>query len=117
MGCSASRSEPFDLLNAKACPVSTSLLSMNTRLLKTIGLAVAFAATLGLPAAMSDYWTYVLTIAFFYAAMAASWNLLAGYTGQFSLAHHTFAMISHTATLLMAGSAVAGIAPRSCWRF
>jgi branched-chain amino acid transport system permease protein len=107
MGCSASRSEPFDLHNAKACPASTSLLGMNTRLLKTIGLAGALAAALGFPAAMSDYWIYVLTIAFFYAAMAASWNLLAGYTGQFSLAHHTFAMISaYTSTLLMAKAEV-----------
>ena len=34
--------------------------------------------------------------------MAASWNLLGGYTGQFSLGHHTFAMIgSYTSTLMI----------------
>jgi branched-chain amino acid transport system permease protein len=75
---------------------------MNTRLMKKIGLAGTLAAAIGLPMGISDYWTYVLTVAFFYAAMAASWNLLAGYTGQFSLGHHTFAMISaYTSTLLM----------------
>lgn len=68
-----------------------------------IGLTAAVAAAVGVPAVLSDYWVYVLTIAFFYAAMAASWNLLAGYTGQFSLGHHTFAMISaYVSTLLMA---------------
>lgn len=76
---------------------------MNTRHLKTMGLTAAVAVAVGLPAVLSDYWVYVLTIAFFYAAMAASWNLLAGYTGQFSLGHHTFAMISaYVSTLLMA---------------
>jgi branched-chain amino acid transport system permease protein len=70
--------------------------------MKKIGLAGTLAAAIGLPMGISDYWTYVLTVAFFYAAMAASWNLLAGYTGQFSLGHHTFAMISaYTSTLLM----------------
>jgi branched-chain amino acid transport system permease protein len=55
-----------------------------------------------LPLVLSDYWIYVLTIAFFYTIMASSWNLLAGYTGQFSLGHHTFAMIgAYTSTLLM----------------
>jgi ABC-type branched-subunit amino acid transport system permease subunit len=46
-----------------------------------MGLTAAVAVAVGLPAVLSDYWVYVLTIAFFYAAMAASWNLLAGYTG------------------------------------
>jgi len=75
--------------------------------MKTIAMAVALVAAVCLPAVISDYWTYVLTIAFFYAAMAASWNLLAGYTGQFSLGHHTFAMISaYASTLLMAKAEV-----------
>ena len=63
-------------------------------------LLIAVAAVL--PHFLSDYWIYVLTIAFFYTIMASSWNLLAGYTGQFSLGHHTFAMIgAYTSTLLM----------------
>jgi branched-chain amino acid transport system permease protein len=43
----------------------------------------------------------VLTVAFYYAILAASWNLLAGMTGQFSLAHQTFAAIgAYTSGLL-----------------
>lgn len=34
-----------------------------------------------------------LIISFYYVVLAASWNLLAGYTGQFSLAQQTFAAI------------------------
>jgi branched-chain amino acid transport system permease protein len=55
-----------------------------------------------LPLFISDYWKYVLTIAFYYTIMASTWNLLAGFTGQFSLGHHTFAMIgAYVSTLLM----------------
>lgn len=69
---------------------------------KNIGLMVTLIFAALLPLGISDYWRYVLTIAFFYSIMASSWNLLAGYTGQFSLAHHTFAMIgAYTSTLLM----------------
>jgi len=38
----------------------------------------------------------------YYVIMAVTWNLLGGYTGQFSLSHHTFAMIgSYTSALLI----------------
>jgi branched-chain amino acid transport system permease protein len=44
----------------------------------------------------------VLTISFYYVILALGWNLLAGYTGQFSLAHHTFAGIgAYTSALLV----------------
>ena len=70
--------------------------------LKNLGLVFALAVALVLPLGLSDYWQYVLTVAFFYAIMAASWNLLGGYTGQFSLAHHTFGMLgAYTSSLLM----------------
>ncbi len=70
--------------------------------LKNIGLLVLLIVAVFLPVVISDYWRFVLTIAFFYTIMAASWNLLGGYTGQFSLGHHTFAMIgAYTSTLLM----------------
>lgn len=70
--------------------------------LKNIGMLVLLIVAVFLPFVISDYWCYVLTIAFFYTIMAASWNLLGGYTGQFSLGHHTFAMIgAYTSTLLM----------------
>lgn len=58
-----------------------------------------------LPLLVSDYWQYVLMIALYYAVLAASWNLLGGYTGQFSLSHHCFSMIgAYTSTLLMVKS-------------
>jgi branched-chain amino acid transport system permease protein len=70
---------------------------------KNIGLILVIALALVLPLFISDYWQYVYTVAFFYAIMAASWNLLAGYTGQFSLAHHTFGMLgAYASALLMA---------------
>ena len=76
--------------------------------LKIVGLIIVIAAALVLPLAISDYWQYVLTVAFFYTIMAASWNLLGGYTGQFSLAHHTFGMIgAYTSSLLMAKAGAA----------
>ncbi|CAB1058186.1 Branched-chain amino acid transport system permease protein LivM (TC 3.A.1.4.1) [Olavius sp. associated proteobacterium Delta 1] len=76
--------------------------------LKILGLIIVIAVALVLPLAISDYWQYVLTVAFFYTIMAASWNLLGGYTGQFSLAHHTFGMIgAYTSSLLMAKAGAA----------
>ncbi|MBE9543996.1 MAG: branched-chain amino acid ABC transporter permease, partial [Proteobacteria bacterium] len=70
---------------------------------KIFGLIIVIAIALLLPVGLSDYWQYVLTVAFFYVIMAVSWNLLGGYTGQFSLAHHTFGMMgAYTSTLLMA---------------
>ncbi len=71
--------------------------------LKNYGLIIIMALALVLPLFISDYWQYVYTVAFFYAIMAASWNLLGGYTGQFSLAHHTFGMLgAYASALLMA---------------
>jgi branched-chain amino acid transport system permease protein len=60
-----------------------------------------FLLALGLPRFVSDYWIYVFTVAFYYAVMASSWNLLGGYTGQFSLGHQTFALIAAYASTLM----------------
>lgn len=69
---------------------------------KLLGLLLLLLVAIILPIFVSDYWTYVFTIAYYYAVMAASWNLLGGYTGQFSLSHHTFAMIgSYTSTLMI----------------
>jgi branched-chain amino acid transport system permease protein len=46
-----------------------------------------------LPAVLSTYLIHVVTLGFYYTILAASWNLLAGMTGQFSLAQQTFAAI------------------------
>jgi branched-chain amino acid transport system permease protein len=72
---------------------------LNARNIALLAILILLAL---LPLAVSDYWRYVFTIAFYYSIMASSWNLLAGYTGQFSMGHHTFAMIgAYTSTLLM----------------
>ena len=61
-----------------------------------------YAALAWLPWAVSEYQTHVLTTAFYYVVLAVGWNLLAGYTGQFSLAHHTFAGVgAYTSALLV----------------
>ncbi|HXA70924.1 MAG TPA: branched-chain amino acid ABC transporter permease [Stellaceae bacterium] len=46
-----------------------------------------------LPAVLSTYLIHVVTLGFYFTILAASWNLLAGMTGQFSLAQQTFAAI------------------------
>ncbi len=49
----------------------------------------------------NDYWLGVLIVSMYFAILAGAWNLLAGYTGQFSLAPATFAMIGAYATGLL----------------
>jgi branched-chain amino acid transport system permease protein len=63
---------------------------------------LAYLALAWLPWAVSEYQTHVLTTSLYYVVLAVGWNLLAGYTGQFSLAHHTFAGIgAYTSALLV----------------
>jgi len=63
---------------------------------------VAYALLAWLPGALSEYHTHVLVTSLYYVILAIGWNLLAGYTGQFSLAHHTFAGIgAYTSALLV----------------
>ncbi|HEY0836622.1 MAG TPA: branched-chain amino acid ABC transporter permease [Azospirillum sp.] len=69
-----------------------------------------FAASLGLLALVAlaplvianEYWLGVLVVCMYFALQAAGWNLLAGYTGQMSLAPAAFAMIGAYGTGLMA---------------
>ena len=64
--------------------------------------ALAYAALAWLPWALSEYHTHILVISAYYVILAIGWNLLAGYTGQFSLAHHTFAGLGgYTSALLI----------------
>ena len=66
-----------------------------------IAVVVATLLLLPMPLVVSSFGLHVLTIAFYYVILAASWNLLAGYTGQFSLAHHAFAAVgAYTSGLL-----------------
>ncbi|HUN49060.1 MAG TPA: branched-chain amino acid ABC transporter permease [Stellaceae bacterium] len=55
-----------------------------------------------LPLVSGSYSLYVFTLALYYTIMAASWNLLAGMTGQFSLAHQSFAAVGAYTTGLVA---------------
>ncbi len=46
-----------------------------------------------LPWGLGAYHQHILIVSLFYVMMAASWNLLAGYTGQVSFGHAAFAGI------------------------
>ncbi|MBI3827315.1 MAG: branched-chain amino acid ABC transporter permease [Candidatus Rokubacteria bacterium] len=69
-------------------------------------------ALVWLPWAFSEYHIHIFTISLYYVILAIGWNLLAGYAGQFSLAHHTFAglgaytsalLVHHTGVPILAG--------------
>ena len=47
--------------------------------------ALLLGALPALTVVADDYAFHVLTISLYYVVLAASWNLLAGFTGQFSL--------------------------------
>ncbi|MGN6548943.1 MAG: branched-chain amino acid ABC transporter permease [Pararhizobium sp.] len=65
--------------------------------------AVLLVIALLLPFAIGPYWTHVGAIAWYYALLAASWALLAGYAGQFSFAHMAFAALGGYASALLVG--------------
>jgi branched-chain amino acid transport system permease protein len=65
-------------------------------LLLPLGLVICL-----LPFWTGPYYLQVFTIAFYYVILASSWNLIAGYTGQFSLAHHAFAAIGGYSSALL----------------
>jgi branched-chain amino acid transport system permease protein len=56
-----------------------------------------------LPLGLGVYHLHVMIVSLFYVMMASSWNLLAGYTGQVSIAHAAFAGIgAYTSGILAA---------------
>ena len=59
-------------------------------------IAVGLAFTLAFPTLLrgQQYWLFIATQAFFWAMLASSWALLAGYAGQFSFAHIAFMAIA-----------------------
>jgi branched-chain amino acid transport system permease protein len=63
--------------------------------------AAGLAASASLPLLLGDYPVHVLTVAWYYVIMASSWNLIAGYTGLFSLAHHVLGGIGGYASALI----------------
>jgi branched-chain amino acid transport system permease protein len=54
---------------------------------------IALAVGLLVPAFVQTYWLHVIIVAYFYAILASSWSLLAGYAGQFSFGHMAFMAI------------------------
>jgi branched-chain amino acid transport system permease protein len=57
-----------------------------------------------MPVVLTAYGAQVLTVAFYYVMIGVSWNLLAGYTGQFAFAHMALA----TAAAYSSAAAVVG---------
>jgi branched-chain amino acid transport system permease protein len=75
-----------------------SLLSLPLEWVLACGLLIA---ALLLPIFLQTYWQHVIIIAYFYALLASSWALLAGFAGQFSFAHMAFMAIgAYTSGLL-----------------
>jgi len=70
---------------------------------RSTALIAAAAVALALvPALVGDFTLHMLTTSCYYTILAASWNLLAGFTGQFSLAHQAFAAVgAYTSGLLI----------------
>ena len=72
-------------------------------------LATDFRAALAIVAVLalvplfvsSPYWLGILVVSIYFALLALGWNLLAGFTGQFSLAPAAFAMLGAYATALL----------------
>ena len=70
-----------------------------TRLALGIPLGVL---VLAFPSLVNAYWLTVAILALFYAIVAASWALLAGYAGQFSFGHMAFVSLgAYTSGLLV----------------
>jgi len=63
---------------------------------------VLLLVALLIPLILETYWLHVVIIAYFYALLAASWALLAGYAGQFSFGHMAFMAIGAYTTGLLA---------------
>lgn len=85
---------------------------MPARLIEGWGVAAAARAAarampvvlvlLAVPLVAGPFPLHVFTITLYYVILAASWNLLAGYTGQFSLAQQSFAAVgAYTSGLLV----------------
>jgi branched-chain amino acid transport system permease protein len=76
---------------------------MKRSLLQWLIIAVGAVVMLGVPFALGNkpYWLHVAIVAYFYAILASSWALLAGYAGQFSFGHMAFmAVAAYTSGIL-----------------
>ena len=80
---------------------STMFGVLNRRPIQLLVIGIIVALLL-LPFWLNTYYMHVFIVSFYYIVLVQSWNLLAGYTGQFSLATHTFAAIGgYTSGLLI----------------
>jgi branched-chain amino acid transport system permease protein len=71
------------------------------------GAAVVAGLVLAFPFMVNAYWLSVGVLATFYAIVAASWALLAGYAGQFSFGHMAFVSLgAYTSGLLTTSAGV-----------
>jgi len=77
---------------------------LRSKLTQEMRLSLAVLAALALvPIVVSSpYWLGVLIVSMYFAMLSVGWNLLAGYTGQFSLAPAAFAMLGGYTTALLA---------------
>ncbi len=77
---------------------------LRNKLTQEMRLSLVFLAALALvPLTVSSpYWLGVLIVSMYFAMLSVGWNLLAGYTGQFSLAPAAFAMLGGYTTALLA---------------
>jgi branched-chain amino acid transport system permease protein len=75
----------------------------SARLATDLRAALAIVAALAfVPVFVSSpYWLGILVVSIYFALLALGWNLLAGFTGQFSLAPAAFAMIGAYVTGLL----------------
>lgn len=69
--------------------------------LPAVLLFAAGALLLGYGHLLNSYWMHILIIAMFYAILTASWSLLAGYAGLFSLGHVAFASVGAYSSALL----------------
>ena len=82
--------------------MSDLIRSLRDRPLWTAAGALIFVGLALLPLGLNSYGVQVIMIGYFYVMLGISWNILAGYTGQFSLAQHAFATIGAYASAAVA---------------
>ena len=83
--------------------------ALASRFSSLVAAAAIGAALLALAPFLGDYTLHVLITSLYYTILAASWNLLAGFTGQFSLAQQAFAAIGAYGTGIL--TATYGLPP------
>ena len=93
----ASSSGTLPVANPSSAQLSTTKTTVEFRA-ALVAMSVVALIPLGVGNA---YWLGVLIVSMYFAILAGAWNLLAGYTGQFSLAPATFAMIGAYTTGLL----------------